>query len=172
MSLKSCEITYLYHHHQSVLPKGRSSLQSQEPRLQFWRRQVFHCKLRNQGCSFTMNWIGVAASRCFPHPTLSLAPEQTLKDLKDPRGTNVEVRRVDLVNWPSGLHRNLPQRLNISSIRVFDQIRDLEIPITFRTESKFKFIYPRNLLAAHLNLFASLCINSNCFWGDLIVFCL
>ena len=31
---------------------------------------------------------------------------------------------------PSGLHRNSQQGLNISSIRVFDQIRDPEIPIT------------------------------------------
>ena len=30
----------------------------------------------------------------------------------------------------SGLHRNLPQGLNISSIRIFDQIRNLEIPLT------------------------------------------
>ena len=37
--------------------------------------------------------------------------------------------------WLTGssrLHRNSPQRLNISSIRVFDQIRDPEIPITLR----------------------------------------
>ena len=30
---------------------------------------------------------------------------------------------------PSGLYRNSPQGLNISSIRVFEQIRDPEIPI-------------------------------------------
>ena len=45
----------------------------------------------------------------------------------------MEVRRVDLANWalrisPKFTHR----RLNISSIRVFDQIRDPEIPITSR----------------------------------------
>ena len=34
---------------------------------------------------------------------------------------------------PSGLHRNSPQGLNISSIRVFDQIRDPEISITLPT---------------------------------------
>ena len=39
------------------------------------------------------------ASLCFPHPTLSLVSEQTLKDLKNPRGHNVEVRKVDLANW-------------------------------------------------------------------------
>ena len=54
----------------------------QDPRPQFCRRQVFHRKLRNQGCSFTRDWIGSVASRCFPHPTLSLASEQTIKDLK------------------------------------------------------------------------------------------
>ena len=32
----------------------------------------------------------------------------------------------------SGLHRNSPQGLNISSIRFFDQIRDPEIPFTLR----------------------------------------
>ena len=51
---------------------------------------------RNQGCSFTRDWIGAVASHCFLHPTLSLASEQTLKD---PRDTNAEVRRVDLANW-------------------------------------------------------------------------
>ena len=33
---------------------------------------------------------------------------------------------------PSGLHRNSAQGLNITSITVFDQIRDPEIPITVR----------------------------------------
>ena len=80
-------------------PRAGPSLQAQEPRLQFCRKQVFHRKLRNQGCSFNRDLIGPVASRCFPHPTLSLASEQTLKDLKVPRGTKLEVRRVDLANW-------------------------------------------------------------------------
>ena len=79
--------------------KAGPSLQAEKPRPQFRRRQVFHRKLTNQGCSFTRDLIGTVASYCFPHPTLSLASEQTLKDLKDPRGTNGEVRRVDLANW-------------------------------------------------------------------------
>ena len=37
----------------TVCPRPSLSLQTQEPRLQFCRRQVFHRKLRNQGCSFT-----------------------------------------------------------------------------------------------------------------------
>ena len=63
-------------------PRAGPSLQAQEPRLQFCRRQDFHHKLRNQGCTFNRNLIGAVASRCFLHHTLSLASEQTLKDLK------------------------------------------------------------------------------------------
>ena len=38
----------------------------------------------------------------------------------------------------SGVHRNSPQGLNIGSIRVFDQIRDPEIPITLRPHLCYK----------------------------------
>ena len=69
------------YHHQSVLPKDRSftansgtktailPLQTQEPRLQFYQGR-----------------IGAVASLCIPHPTLSLASQQTLKDLKRSQG--------------------------------------------------------------------------------------
>ena len=50
----------------------------------------------------------------------------------------MEVRRVDLDNWASGLYRNSPHGLNISSIRVSDQIRDPENPITLRPFPKYK----------------------------------
>ena len=80
-------------------PNAGPSLQAEKPRLQFCRRQVFHRKLRNQGCNLTRDLIRALASRCFPHPTLSLASEQTLKDLKSSQGTNEEVSRVDLANW-------------------------------------------------------------------------
>ena len=80
-------------------PKAGLSLQAQELRLQFCRRQIFHLKRRKQGCSFTRDWLGAVASRCFPCPFLSLPSEQTLEIWKDPRGTNLEERRVDLANW-------------------------------------------------------------------------
>ena len=82
-------------------PRADPSLQAQEPRLQFCRRQIFHRKLRNKGCSFTTDWIGAVASRCFPHRSLSLFSIWTefKRSGKDPRGTNVEVRRVGLANW-------------------------------------------------------------------------
>ena len=67
-------------------PKAGPSLQAEKPRLQFYRRQVFHRKLRNQGCSFVRELISVVASRCFPYPALFLASEQTLKDLKRSKG--------------------------------------------------------------------------------------
>ena len=60
--------------------------------------QVFHFKRRNQGSSSAQSRSsttnsgtkvavllginGSLASRCFPHPTLCLASEQTLKDQK------------------------------------------------------------------------------------------
>ena len=84
-------------------PRAGLLLQTHEPRQQFYpsleysaQWQVFHCKPRNQCSSFIRDWIGGVASHCFPQPTLSLTSEQTLKD---PRGTNMVVRRVDLANW-------------------------------------------------------------------------
>ena len=47
---------------------------------------------------------------------------------------------MDLANWAYGLLRNSPQGLNISSIRVFDLIRDQEIPITLRLSRELKFL--------------------------------
>ena len=80
-------------------PRAGPSLQAQEPRLQFCRKHVFHRKHKNQGYSFTRDWIGAVASRYFPHATLSLPSEQTSKDLKRSHRHHVEVRRVDLANW-------------------------------------------------------------------------
>ena len=65
-----------------VLPKAGLPPHTQEPRLQFYWGK-----------------IGEVASRCFLHTILSLTSEQILKDLKVPRGTSVEARRVDLANW-------------------------------------------------------------------------
>ena len=59
-------------------PSAGLSLQIQAPRLQFY-----------------YGWIGALASRCFPHPILSLASEQILKYLKRSQGLNVEMS-VDL----------------------------------------------------------------------------
>ena len=79
-------------------PRAGPSLQSQEHKLQFCRRQVFYRKLRNEGYSFTRDWRGAVAFYCFPHPTLSLASEQTLEDLKRSQEHQRGVRKVDLAN--------------------------------------------------------------------------
>ena len=42
----------------------------------------------------------------------------------------MDVRRVDLSNWALRTSQKFTKGGNISSIRVFDQIRDPEIPIT------------------------------------------
>ena len=111
-------------------PKAGPSLQAEKPRLQFCRRPVFHRKLRNQGCSFTRDLIGAVASRCFPNPTLSLASEQTLKDLKRSQGHR---RGGEESRFGYLALRTSPKfATGVSSIRVLDQIRDLEIPINLR----------------------------------------
>ena len=114
-------IKCIYNH--VFCPRAGPSLQAQEPRLEFCRRQVFHLKLRKQGCSFTRDWIGAEASRCFPHPTLSLVSGQI------PKAPTWRWGQWIWLIGSSGLHRNSSQGLNISSIRIFDHIRDLEIPI-------------------------------------------
>ena len=101
--------------------------------MHFRLRQIFHRKFRNRGCSFTTDLIGAVASCCFLHPSLSLASEQTLNDLKRSQGHQRGGEESGFGQTrPSGLHRNSPQGLNISSIKVFDQIRDPEIPINLR----------------------------------------
>ena len=45
-------IIYLFIIIRVTCPRVGPSLQAQEPWLQFCQRQVFHLKLRNQGCSF------------------------------------------------------------------------------------------------------------------------
>ena len=80
-------------------PRAGPSLQVQDPRLQFCQRKVFHRKLRNQGCSFTRDLIGAVASRCFSHPTLSLASVQTLKDLKRSQGNQHGGKESEFGYW-------------------------------------------------------------------------
>ena len=114
------------------LPKSRSIIAGAGPSLQFCQRQVFHRKFTDQGCSSTKDWIGAIACSFFPHPTLSLASEQTLKDLK--RSQGAPAWRWGEWIWltePSELHRNSPKGLNIGSTRVFDQfVLSIRILIT------------------------------------------
>ena len=70
--------------------------------------------------------------RCFPHASLPLASEKTLKDLKRSQGRWGE---WICLTGPSGLHKNSPKGLNISSIGIFYQIKYPEIQIILRPQS-------------------------------------
>ena len=78
-------------------------------------------------------------SRCGSFPLLSAphSPFSIWTNLKrSEKIPGAPARRWGEWIWltgPSGLHRNSPQGLNISSIGVFEQIRDPEIPITLRS---------------------------------------
>ena len=87
------------YHHQSILPKGKSFTANSGTKAAFLLK----------GRSFAANsgiqaavllWMDRCGSFQFLSSThsFSLASEQILKDLKDPRGTSVEVRRVDVAN--------------------------------------------------------------------------
>ena len=103
-------------------PGADLSLQTQERRLQFCRRQVFHCKLRTKAAVLSgMNTCGSFPLLYAPHSLfLSLASEQTLEHLRRSQGHQRGGEESGFVTGPFGLHLNSPQALNISSIKVFD----------------------------------------------------
>ena len=98
--------------------------------------EVFHCKCRNQSCSsaevrsspptansgtkaaFYQGWIGAVASRCVLHPTLFSIWTVLKRSEKIPGAPTWRWGKWIWLTGPSGLHRNSPHGLNISSIRV------------------------------------------------------
>ena len=111
----------------AVLHKGRSSNANSGTWLQFYK-----------------GWIGAVASSCFPHPT-AFSIWTDLKRSEKISGAPTW-RWVEWI-WltgPSGLHRNSPQGLNISFIRVFDRLRDPEIPVILRPTVSTK--YPKYII--------------------------
>ena len=107
--------------------------------------QALHCKRRNQGCSsaegrsFTVNsgtnvailpginWCGSFPLLSAPYSLFSIWTYLKRSE-KIPGAPTWKWGEWIRLTWPSGLHRNSPQGLNISSIRVFDQVRD---PVVF-----------------------------------------
>ena len=109
--------------------------------------QVLNCMRRNQGCSSAEGRSSTANSgakvpvllgmnRCVSfsffsvHHSLFNIRTDLKRFEKIPGATTWRWGEWIWLNGPSGLHRNSPQGLNISSIMVFDQIRDPEIPVT------------------------------------------
>ena len=135
----------LIYRQQSLLPKGRSFTANSRTKAAVLSKGK--SSTANSGTNITV-LIGMnksVASCCFPHYTLFLASEQTLKDLirsQGPQRGGVEVRSLP---GHSGLNQNSPEGLYISSIRVFDQIRDPEIPT--HTQSQHPLTSPHSTLA-------------------------
>ena len=71
-----------HHHHQSVLPKGRSFSANAGTKVAVLPKTGLPSQIQEPRLQFYQEWIGAVASRFFFHPTLILAFEQTLKDLK------------------------------------------------------------------------------------------
>ena len=106
-------------------PRADPSLQAQELRLQFCRRQVFYRELRNQGCSFTR--CGSFPLLPAPHSLFSIWTNLKRSE-KIPGALTWKWGEWIWLTSPSGLHRSSQHGLNISSIRVFDQIGDPNHP--------------------------------------------
>ena len=133
----------------SVCPRAGPSLQTQAPRLQF--------------CPKTDLPLQTQEPRCDSFPLLS-APHSLFSIWTNLRRSEkipgAPTRRRGVWIWltgPSGLHRNSAQGLNICSIRVFDQIRDPEIPIAL-PQYVYIYIYIYN----HSRIYN---YRSNIFWN-------
>ena len=75
-----------HHHHQSILPKGRFFTASTGTYAAVQPKAGLPPETQEPMLQFYQDEIGAVTSRCFPHPTLSLAPDHTLKDLKRSQG--------------------------------------------------------------------------------------
>ena len=98
----------------AVLPKAGFPPHTQDPRLPFY-----------QGLNRYSSFPLLSA----PHTLFSIWTDFKRSE-KIPGAPTWRWGEWIWLIGPSGLHRNSTQGLNISSIRVFNQIRDLEITIT------------------------------------------
>ena len=116
----------------------------------FCPEKLLHCGRRNVGCSSAESGSSIPNSgtkaavlpgmnKCNSFPLLSATHSlfSTWTDLKRsetiPGATSWRCGEWIWLTGSSGLHRNSPQGLNISSIRVYDEIRVPEIPITLHS---------------------------------------
>ena len=111
-------------------PRAGPSLQTQAPRLQLCPKAGIPLQTQEPRLQ-----VLLGMNRCGSFPFLS-APHSLFSIWTNVKRSEkipgAPTRRWGEWIWltePSGLYRNLPQGLNISCIRVFDQIRDPEMPI-------------------------------------------
>ena len=122
-----------HYHHQSVLPKSRSLITNSGTKAAFLPKG--RSSTSNSGTRIA---VLLQMNRCGSFPLLSVP--HSLFSIWTDLERSEKIPGAIIWRWgewiwltgPSGLHWNSPQGLNFSSIRVFDQIRDPEIPITLR----------------------------------------
>ena len=113
----------------AVLPKTGLPQQTQEARLQFY-----------QG----LNRCGSFPLLSAPHSLFSIWTDLKRSE-KIPGASTWRWGEWIWLTRPSGLHLNSPQWLNIGSIRVFDQIRDPEIPIILHPHYDYNIYNTRQI---------------------------
>ena len=129
--------TYIHHHdehHQNVLPKSRSFTVNSGTKVAVLPKG--RSSIENSGTKVAV-LLGMNRYGSFPLLFANHSFFSIWTDLK----RSVKIPGVPAWTWgewiglhgPSGCHRNSSQGLNISSMRVFEQIRDSEIPITLRS---------------------------------------
>ena len=117
-----------HHHLQSVLPKGRSFTANSSTKAAVLPKG----KLRNQvAVLLRMNRCGSCPLLSSPHSLFSILIDLKRSE-KIPGAPTCRSGEWIWLTRPFWLHRNSPKGLNINAVRVFDQIRDPEIPITLR----------------------------------------
>ena len=111
-------------------PRTGPSLQTQARRLQFcWKAGL--SPQTQAAVLLGMDSCGSFPLLSAPHSLFSIWTDLKISE-KIPGAQAWRRREWIWLIGPSELHRNSQQGLNISSIMVFDQIRDPEIPITLR----------------------------------------
>ena len=70
----------------SILPKGRSFTAHSGTKVLVLLKGRSSTANSGTHAAVLLGWIGAVVSLCFPHTTLSLASEQTLKDLRRYQG--------------------------------------------------------------------------------------
>ena len=124
---------YIHRHHQSILPKSRcfTEISGTKAAVLLKGRSSTANSGARAAVLLEMDWCGSFPLLSAPYFLFSI-----WTDLK----RSEKILGAPAWRWgewiwlivPSGLHRNSPRGLNISSVSVFDQIRDPDIPITLR----------------------------------------
>ena len=135
------KFTLIFHHHQTVLPKGKSFTANSGSKA-----AVLHKGRSSTTDSGTKVAVLLGMDRCSSFPLLS-APHSLFSIWTDFKSSE-KIPEASTWKWgewiwlsrPSGLHQNSPQELNISSIRGFDQIRDPKSQSPFAPTLIFRII--------------------------------